>query len=248
MLGRGDVRPRTDAGGDPAIKELAAEAGKPWRGTGRRRKVTTRPGRRRRARQRPPSPRPTRSATRWPATAAPQRNPQPSSPSWRRGGWTAWEKARSRRPSKLEKKVVRGRILRRAAHRRPRYPHRASHHHQVGVLPRTHGSALFTRGETQAMVVTTLAPPAMPRSSMPSRVSAKSLHAALQLPALLCRRDRHVGSPKRREIGHGRLAKRGVQAVMPSPMISPTPCAWCPRSPNPTAPAPWPASAAAAWR
>jgi polyribonucleotide nucleotidyltransferase len=54
-----------------------------------------------------------------------------------------------------------------------------------------------------------------------------------------------VGTPKRREIGHGRLAKRALLAVLPTPRSSATRCAWSPRSPSRTAPARWPPSAAA---
>lgn len=57
-----------------------------------------------------------------------------------------------------------------------------------------------------------------------------------------------VGSPKRREIGHGRLAKRGVLAMMPKPEDFRTPFAWCLKSPNPTVLLPWLPCAARLWR
>ncbi len=87
---------------------------------------------------------------------------------------------------------------------------------EVGVLPRTHGSALFTRGETQAIVVTTLG---TGRDSQVidaiegERRDPFMLH--YNFPPYCVGETGRVGSPKRREIGHGRLAKRGIQAVMP---------------------------------
>ena len=87
---------------------------------------------------------------------------------------------------------------------------------EVGVLPRTHGSALFTRGETQAIVVTTLG---TARDSQiidaieGERRDPFMLH--YNFPPYCVGETGRVGSPKRREIGHGRLAKRGMQAVMP---------------------------------
>ena len=87
-----------------------------------------------------------------------------------------------------------------------------------GVLPRTHGSALFTRGETQAMVVATL-----------GTGRDEQIIDALQgeyrdrfmlhynMPPYATGETGRVGTPKRREIGHGRLAKRALLAVLPSP-------------------------------
>ncbi len=85
------------------------------------------------------------------------------------------------------------------------------------VLPRTHGSALFTRGETQALVVTTLG-----TERDAQRIDALSgdyedrfmLH--YNMPPFATGETGRVGSPKRREIGHGRLAKRALIAVLPS--------------------------------
>jgi polyribonucleotide nucleotidyltransferase len=85
------------------------------------------------------------------------------------------------------------------------------------VLPRTHGSALFTRGETQALVVTTLG-----TERDAQRIDALSgdyedrfmLH--YNMPPFATGETGRVGSPKRREIGHGRLAKRALMAVLPS--------------------------------
>ncbi|MGQ9658923.1 MAG: polyribonucleotide nucleotidyltransferase [Thermochromatium sp.] len=88
---------------------------------------------------------------------------------------------------------------------------------RTGVLPRTHGSALFTRGETQAMVITTLG---TERDSqiIDALEGERREHFMLHynFPPFCVGEIGRVGSPKRREIGHGRLAKRGVLAVMPS--------------------------------
>jgi polyribonucleotide nucleotidyltransferase len=79
---------------------------------------------------------------------------------------------------------------------------------EVGVLPRTHGSALFTRGETQALVVTTLGTGDDEQmiDALDGEHYKSELHAALQLPALLGRRGGRMRRPGRREIGHGKLA------------------------------------------
>jgi polyribonucleotide nucleotidyltransferase len=87
---------------------------------------------------------------------------------------------------------------------------------KVGVLPRTHGSALFTRGETQALVVTTLG------TSRDSQIidgldgeRRESFMLHYNFPPFCVGETGMMGSPKRREIGHGNLARRGVKAVMP---------------------------------
>jgi len=119
--------------------------------------------------------------------------------------------------SSLEKSIVRGRVIagekridgRDASTVRPITVH-------TGVLPRTHGSAVFTRGETQAIVAATLGTTRdaqiidglIGESRMPFM-----LH--YNFPPFCVGETGFVGSPKRREIGHGKLAKRGVQAVMP---------------------------------
>ncbi|MDE0762232.1 MAG: polyribonucleotide nucleotidyltransferase [Cellvibrionales bacterium] len=119
---------------------------------------------------------------------------------------------------KLEKKIVRGRIIR----GEPRIDGRntdtvRSINVEVGMLPRVHGSALFTRGETQAIVAATLG----------------STRDAQMIDALEGRRDDpfmlhynfppysvgecgRIGFTSRREVGHGRLARRGIAAVLPS--------------------------------
>ena len=88
---------------------------------------------------------------------------------------------------------------------------------RTGVLPRTHGSALFTRGETQALVAATLG-----TERDAQRIDALAgdfedrfmLH--YNMPPFATGETGRVGSPKRREIGHGRLAKRALVAVLPS--------------------------------
>ncbi|MFT3742633.1 MAG: polyribonucleotide nucleotidyltransferase [Gammaproteobacteria bacterium] len=88
---------------------------------------------------------------------------------------------------------------------------------RTGLLPRTHGSALFTRGETQAIVVATLAPERdaqMIEEPTGERKELFMLH--YNFPPYSVGEVGQVGSPKRREIGHGRLARRAMQAVMPA--------------------------------
>ncbi|MEZ5446855.1 MAG: polyribonucleotide nucleotidyltransferase [Gammaproteobacteria bacterium] len=88
---------------------------------------------------------------------------------------------------------------------------------RVGLLPRTHGSALFTRGETQAMVVTSLGTErdAQIIDAIEGERSDRFLFH-YNFPPFSVGEVGRVGSPKRREIGHGRLARRGVEAMMPS--------------------------------
>ena len=87
-----------------------------------------------------------------------------------------------------------------------------------GVLPRTHGSALFTRGETQALVTTTLG---TKQDEQIIDGLCEEQHDRFMLhynmPPFATGETGRVGSPKRREIGHGRLAKRALKAVLPSP-------------------------------
>ncbi|HAR30897.1 MAG TPA: polyribonucleotide nucleotidyltransferase [Gammaproteobacteria bacterium] len=88
---------------------------------------------------------------------------------------------------------------------------------EVGVLPKTHGSALFTRGETQAIVVATL-------GTLRDAATIDALEGSYKdnfllhynFPPFSVGETGMMGSPKRREVGHGRLARRGVQAVLPS--------------------------------
>jgi polyribonucleotide nucleotidyltransferase len=118
----------------------------------------------------------------------------------------------------IEAKIVRGQILA----GEPRIDGRDTRtvrpiEIRNGVLPRTHGSALFTRGETQALVIATLG-----TERDAQRIDALSgdyedrfmLH--YNMPPFATGETGRVGSPKRREIGHGRLAKRALVAVLPA--------------------------------
>lgn len=119
----------------------------------------------------------------------------------------------------LEKAIVRGGIL----SGEPRIDGRDQRtvrpiNVRVGLLPRTHGSALFTRGETQALVTTALGTDRDAQvidAIEGERKEAFMLH--YNFPPYCVGETGRIGSPKRREIGHGRLAKRGIRAVMPSP-------------------------------
>ncbi len=119
--------------------------------------------------------------------------------------------------SKLEKNIVRGRVIA----GEPRIDGRDTRtvrpiDVQVGVLPRAHGSAVFTRGETQAIVVTTLGTGRDAQiidAIEGERKEQFMLH--YNFPPFCVGETGFVGSPKRREIGHGKLAKRGIQAMMP---------------------------------
>jgi polyribonucleotide nucleotidyltransferase len=118
---------------------------------------------------------------------------------------------------KLEKKIVRGRII----SGEPRIDGRDTSTVRpitirTGVLPRAHGSALFTRGETQALVVTTLGTERDAQlidSLSGSYKEQFMLH--YNFPPYCVGETGRVGGTKRREVGHGKLAKRGVSAVMP---------------------------------
>ena len=118
----------------------------------------------------------------------------------------------------LEKQIVRGRILageKRIDGRDTRTVRQIDI--KVGILPRVHGSALFTRGETQALVVTTLGTERDAQvidAIEGERKEPFMLH--YNFPPYCVGETGMVGSPKRREIGHGRLAKRGVAAMMPT--------------------------------
>lgn len=119
--------------------------------------------------------------------------------------------------SSIEKNVVRSRVLR----GEPRIDGREKDmirglDVRTGVLPRTHGSALFTRGETQALVVATLGT-ARDAQNIDELTGERtdSFLFHYNFPPYSVGETGMVGSPKRREIGHGRLAKRGVLAVMP---------------------------------
>ncbi|MCZ6536423.1 MAG: polyribonucleotide nucleotidyltransferase [Gammaproteobacteria bacterium] len=117
----------------------------------------------------------------------------------------------------LESKVVRSRVLAGEARIDGRDTTTVRPIHvRVGVLPRTHGSALFTRGETQAIVVTTLGT-GRDAQIIDALEGERRERFMLQynFPPYCVGETGFMGSPKRREIGHGRLAKRGIMAVMP---------------------------------
>ena len=119
--------------------------------------------------------------------------------------------------SRLEKRIVRERVLA----GEPRIDGRDREtvrpiDVRVGVLPRAHGSALFTRGETQALVATTLGTGRDAQiidAIEGERKEPFMLH--YNFPPYCVGETGFIGSPKRREIGHGKLARRGIQAVMP---------------------------------
>jgi polyribonucleotide nucleotidyltransferase len=119
----------------------------------------------------------------------------------------------------LESKIVRGRIL----SGEPRIDGRDTRTVRpitirAGILPRAHGSALFTRGETQALVVATLGTSRDEQIIDALQGEYKErfmLH--YNMPPYATGETGRVGSPKRREIGHGRLAKRALLAVLPTP-------------------------------
>ncbi|HTJ91860.1 MAG TPA: polyribonucleotide nucleotidyltransferase [Pararobbsia sp.] len=119
----------------------------------------------------------------------------------------------------LEAKIVRGQIL----NGEPRIDGRDTRTVRqitirTGVLPRTHGSALFTRGETQALVVATLGTKGDEQIIDAIEGEYRDrfmLH--YNMPPFATGETGRVGSPKRREIGHGRLAKRALVATLPTP-------------------------------
>ncbi len=119
---------------------------------------------------------------------------------------------------KLEAEIVRQRVLDGA----PRIDGRDTTtvrpvNVRTGVLPRTHGSALFTRGETQAIVVATLGTDrdAQIIDALDGEMRDRfMLH--YNFPPYCVGETGFMGSPKRREIGHGKLARRGIEAVLPS--------------------------------
>jgi len=119
--------------------------------------------------------------------------------------------------SKLEKKVVRQRVIA----GEPRIDGRDQKtvrpiDVEVGVMPRAHGSAVFTRGETQAIVVATLGTGR--DAQIIDAIEGERKEPFMfhyNFPPFCVGETGFVGSPKRREIGHGKLARRGIQAVMP---------------------------------
>ena len=120
--------------------------------------------------------------------------------------------------SALEKSIVRNRIIA----GEPRIDGRDTRSVrpidvEVGLLPKAHGSALFTRGETQALVVTTLG--AVRDSQLIEGLAGSHKEGFMlhyNFPPYSVGETGFMSGPKRREIGHGRLAKRGVAALMPA--------------------------------
>ncbi|NYS60385.1 polyribonucleotide nucleotidyltransferase [Vreelandella salicampi] len=118
----------------------------------------------------------------------------------------------------LEKRVVRSRVVK----GEPRIDGRDNQTVrplaiEVGTLPKTHGSAIFTRGETQAIAIATLGTlrdSQLIESLEGERKDRFMLH--YNFPPYCVGEAGFMGGPKRREIGHGRLARRGVQAMLPS--------------------------------
>src|SRR6187397_3373000 len=118
----------------------------------------------------------------------------------------------------MEAKIVRGQIL----NGEPRIDGRDTRtvrpiSIRTGVLPRTHGSALFTRGETQAIVTTTLGTGQDEQiiDELQGEYTERFMFH-YNMPPFATGETGRVGSPKRREIGHGRLAKRALIAVLPT--------------------------------
>ncbi|MAD34452.1 MAG: polyribonucleotide nucleotidyltransferase [Planctomycetes bacterium] len=89
---------------------------------------------------------------------------------------------------------------------------------EVGLLPRAHGSALFTRGETQAIVTCTLGSPddALRQGNLADETDRKSFFLHYNFPPYSVGETRPLRGPGRREIGHGSLARRGLQPLMPT--------------------------------
>jgi len=133
------------------------------------------------------------------------------------GADSAGKEAVSNALARLEKKVVRGQVL----SGEPRIDGRDTRTVRpitirTGVLPRTHGSSLFTRGETQALVVTTLGTgrDAQIIDALTGEYRDRFMFHYNFPPYCVNETAFNLG-PKRREIGHGRLARRGVEAVLP---------------------------------
>jgi polyribonucleotide nucleotidyltransferase len=120
---------------------------------------------------------------------------------------------------KLEKKIVRSRIIAGEARIDGRDTKTVRPITiRTGVLPRAHGSALFTRGETQALVVTTLGTERDAQLvDALSGTTREQFMLHYNFPPYCVGETGRIGGTKRREVGHGKLAKRGVSAVMPDP-------------------------------
>ena len=118
---------------------------------------------------------------------------------------------------------------------------------ETGLLPRSHGSALFQRGETQALCLATLAPAdeAQELDGYTGGETSKRFILHYNFPPFSVGETGRTGSPGRREIGHGALAERSIAPVLPRRPISPTPSASAAKSWNQTVRLRWPAFAPA---
>ena len=198
-----------------AINELVAKAGKPawdWKAP------AIADGARRRPSRRLPKPsweRPTRSSRSRRATRASAKSRRRVVEALAAGETPKYDARKvSDQFGLLEYNIVRRRILA----GEPRIDGRDMHtvrqiRVETGVLPRTHGSALFTRGETQALVTTTLGTGRDAQiidALAGERKEPFMLH--YNFPPFSVGETGMMGSPKRREIGHGNLARRGVHA------------------------------------
>ncbi|WWP00164.1 MAG: polyribonucleotide nucleotidyltransferase [Candidatus Dasytiphilus stammeri] len=124
---------------------------------------------------------------------------------------------------RIEKKIVRSLLLQTSTRIDGRDQHTIRNIDvQTGILPRVHGSSLFTRGETQALVTVTLGTDRDAQNFdelTGDRTDSFIFH--YNFPPYSIGEIGMIGSPKRREIGHGRLAKRGILAIMPSQDLFP---------------------------
>ncbi len=121
---------------------------------------------------------------------------------------------------------------------------------EVGILPRAHGSAMFQRGETQAVTLCTLGTgeDAQEFDSYTGGATEKKFILHYNFPNFSVGETGRISGPGRREIGHGALAERSLEPMVPLARPIPIPSASPARSWSPTAPPRWPPSAAAAWR
>ncbi|PIU32959.1 polyribonucleotide nucleotidyltransferase [Candidatus Shapirobacteria bacterium CG07_land_8_20_14_0_80_39_12] len=119
---------------------------------------------------------------------------------------------------KLLKKTIREQILNKGKRPDGRKPEEIRPIEvEVGILPRTHGSAMFRRGSTQVLTVTTLGSPSLEQliENMEGEESKRYIHHYYMPPFSVGEVGR-IGSPSRREIGHGALAEKALEAVTPS--------------------------------
>ena len=119
---------------------------------------------------------------------------------------------------------------------------------EVSLLPRAHGSALFTRGETQALVTVTLGTGEdVQRLDDITGESSKSFMLHYNFPPFCVGEVAFLRGPSRRSIGHGVLAERAISTVLPNESDSPTPFVWFPIFSNPTVLLQWPPCVELCW-